>query len=161
MGRAVEVHLVDERGGLEPDEPETPLEAASLGSSGLVGSLMWTLEKGDLWVLAPESAFLFTHCWRKTLVREAYMLERAAPGWQKYREGLATMARRWITGSIISASRSPASSTRTSFSVARATSRSPRACRMRCGRWAACLSCIAVTAYRRRSATTTATRRRI
>jgi uncharacterized protein (AIM24 family) len=82
----------------EPDDAECPMEAAQLGSSGLVGSLLWVLERGDLWVLSPESAFLFTHCWRKTLLREAYMLEAESPRWRKYREGLVTMARRWITG---------------------------------------------------------------
>jgi len=75
-----------------------PAEAAKLTSQGLVGSLIWTLRKGDLWVLSPESAFLFTHCWRKTLVREAWMLLRPSSPRQKYREGAATLWRRWITG---------------------------------------------------------------
>lgn len=86
----------------EEDEEELeascPREAAELGSSGLVGSLLWTLRKGDLWVLSPESAFLFTHCWRKTLVREAWMLGRPTTRAQAWREGVVTMARRWITG---------------------------------------------------------------
>jgi hypothetical protein len=86
--------------GFEPeaDEPASPTEVAQLASLGLVGSLVWRLRKGDLWVLAPESAFLFTDCWRKTLLREAWMLGRETPPRQKYLEGLATMARRWITG---------------------------------------------------------------
>jgi hypothetical protein len=92
--------LAADAGGFESgaEEPECPAEAARVTSLGLVGSLIWTLRKGDLWVLAPESAFLFTDCWRKTLVREAWMLEREASRRQRYAEGLATMARRWITG---------------------------------------------------------------
>lgn len=90
---------------LEPDaldgdeelETVSPADAAD-GSHGLVGSLLWTLGKGDLWVLSPESAFLFTDCWRKTLVREAWMLSRPVSRATKFREAVATMARRWLTG---------------------------------------------------------------
>ncbi|MBW2270476.1 MAG: AIM24 family protein [Deltaproteobacteria bacterium] len=82
----------------EGEEPTCPADAAQLSSFGLVGSLVWRLRKGDLWVLAPESAFLFTNCWRKTLLREAWMLERETSPRQAYAEGVATMARRWITG---------------------------------------------------------------
>jgi hypothetical protein len=89
-----------ERVEVEPGDTEAdcPIGAAQLGSSGLVGSLVWTLERGDRWVLSPESAFLFTDCWRKTLVREAYMLDRVAPRWERWRQGAVTMGRRWITG---------------------------------------------------------------
>jgi hypothetical protein len=83
---------------IDTGSADHPIESASLESSGLVGSLVWTLDKGDLWVLSPESAFLFTDCWRKTILREAYMLERPTPRWQKVRESLATMGRRWLVG---------------------------------------------------------------
>jgi hypothetical protein len=73
--------------GSEDEKPASPAEAAQLASLGLVGSLVWTLRKGDLWVLAPESAFLFTDCWRKTLLREAWMLDRESSPRQKYLEG--------------------------------------------------------------------------
>jgi hypothetical protein len=82
----------------ESGEAATPMDSAPLESSGLVGSLVWNLRKGDLWVLSPESAFLFTDCWRKTLLREAWMLERDTEPREMFREGLATLWRRWITG---------------------------------------------------------------
>jgi hypothetical protein len=88
--------IVDDGGDI--GGAEHPIEAASLESSGLVGSLVWTLDKGELWVLTPESAFLFTNCWRKTILREAYMLERPVPRGQKVRESLATLGRRWLVG---------------------------------------------------------------
>lgn len=92
----------DEAEDFEPeedeDEPASPAEAAQMTSLGLVGSLVWTLRKGDLWVLAPESAFLFTDCWRKTLLREAWMLGRERSPRERSLEGLATMGRRWLTG---------------------------------------------------------------
>ncbi|MBW2271014.1 MAG: AIM24 family protein [Deltaproteobacteria bacterium] len=86
--------------GADPATPEEdePREAAALRNEGLVGSFIWTLRKGDRWVLAPESAFLFTDCWRKTLVREAYMHLRPSGRRQVLRESLATLARRFITG---------------------------------------------------------------
>jgi uncharacterized protein (AIM24 family) len=84
---------------LDPlDEGEYASSEAVVGEAGLVGSLLWRLKKGDLWVLAPESAFLFTDCWRKTLVREAYRLDEPATRTQMWRDGIKTIARRWITG---------------------------------------------------------------
>lgn len=63
-----------------------------------VGSLFWTLRRGDQWVLAPESAFLFRDCWRTLLAREAYMLEQPSTARQRWRDAGKTFARRWITG---------------------------------------------------------------
>jgi hypothetical protein len=65
---------------------------------GLVGSLVWKLGRGDRWVLGPEAAFLFKHCWRKTLVREAYMLDRPSTRGEMWTQALKSIGRRWITG---------------------------------------------------------------
>jgi hypothetical protein len=65
---------------------------------GLVGSFVWTLNRGERWILGPEAAFLFKHCWRKTLVREAYMLDLPTTRQQMWKDALKTVARRWITG---------------------------------------------------------------
>jgi hypothetical protein len=79
-------------------EEALPSEAAALGDAGLVGSFIWTLGEGERWVLAPESAFLFKDCWRKTLLREAYMHLRPSERNQRLRETFATLWRRFITG---------------------------------------------------------------
>lgn len=63
-----------------------------------VGSLFWTLRKGDQWVLGPDSAFLFRDCWRTLLAREAYMLGHRATSWRRWTDGFKTIARRWLTG---------------------------------------------------------------
>jgi hypothetical protein len=96
-GAAEVAHIgATEPAASEPhDSEELGLER---GDDGLVGSFVWTLREGDRWVLAPESAFLFTDCWRKTLVREAYMHLRPSDRKQMLRETLATLARRFITG---------------------------------------------------------------
>lgn len=65
---------------------------------GLVGSLVWKLRRGDRWVLGPEAAFLFKHCWRKTLIREACMLDRPSPRAEMWADALKSVGRRWITG---------------------------------------------------------------
>jgi hypothetical protein len=44
----------------------------------LVGSMFWTLDAGDVWILPGESAFLFTDCWRRTLVRETQAVQHRA-----------------------------------------------------------------------------------
>jgi hypothetical protein len=65
----------------------------------LVGSLCWTLSRGDQWVLGPESAFLFKDCWRKAIAREPYMRKRFRTRAQTWQEAIATIWRRWISGS--------------------------------------------------------------
>jgi len=84
---------------VHPIRPEhaKPRRRVAEGNS-LVGSLFWTLEAGDVWILSGESAFLFTDCWRRTIVREAHMLEAPAPRKQVWKDAIKTIARRWITG---------------------------------------------------------------
>ena len=74
-------------------------------------------------------------------------LHRREPSGRHHRR-----ARRSIIGSITSGWPSPASSTPTSCSAARASWRWPKGCRTRCGRSAARRASIAATACRRRSA---------
>jgi uncharacterized protein (AIM24 family) len=64
----------------------------------LVGSLFWRLQRGDQWILGPESAFLFKDCWRSMLAREAYMLEKDSTRGEVWKDALRTIGRRWITG---------------------------------------------------------------
>ena len=69
--------------------------------------------------------------------------------------GVTIAAERSITVSTISGSYTLASSMRMSFSAAKATSRWPKDCKMRCGLWAARLANIAATVSRRHSAIST------
>jgi hypothetical protein len=93
---------------MDSGEP-TPLPPRPLETTGsfsdwsdeghrLVGSLLWELDKGDRWVLGPESAFLFTDCWRKTLVREAFMLDEPSTRAQRWKDAIKTLGKRWIAG---------------------------------------------------------------
>jgi len=79
---------------------EAEIEPGELlgGGSGVVGSFVWKLSRGDRWILGPDAAFLFKHCWRKTLVREAYMLDLPTTRQKMWKDALKTVARRWITG---------------------------------------------------------------
>jgi len=43
-------------------EKHLPEREEALEETWLVGSFFWTLEKGDVWLLGSESAFLFTDC---------------------------------------------------------------------------------------------------
>lgn len=83
-----------------PDRALRPIQGGAPPEAGpvLVGSLFWRLDRGDEWVLSPESSFLFRDCWRHALFREAYMLERPATPLQTLKQALATLARRWISG---------------------------------------------------------------
>jgi hypothetical protein len=49
-------------------------------------------------VLGPDCAFLFRDCWRKAVVREAYMLDEPASRGQVLADALRTLGRRWLTG---------------------------------------------------------------
>lgn len=62
---------------------------------GLVGTFVWTLGRGERWVLGPESAFLFRDCWRQAIAREVWMIDERPRRW---RDVLATVARRWVSG---------------------------------------------------------------
>lgn len=67
----------------------------------LVGSMFWTLDAGDVWILPGESAFLFTDCWRRTLVREAAALDAPATRGRVARDTFLSLARRWLTGECL------------------------------------------------------------
>ena len=72
--------------------------ASRLFEPTLVGSLFWTLRRGDQWVLGPDSVFLFRDCWRTLLAREAYMLARPSSTQERWKNTALTVGRRWITG---------------------------------------------------------------
>ena len=77
-----------------PEETERFIEA----EGGLVGSLVWKLEKGEQWVLGPDCAFLFRGCWRRAIVREAYMLGAESSREELLWDRALTLLRRWLTG---------------------------------------------------------------
>jgi hypothetical protein len=82
---------------LEQPGAATP-DGWSDDEGGLVGSLVWRLEKGERWVLGPDCAFLFTNCWRRAIAREVHMLDAPASREQRLRDILRTLWRRWLTG---------------------------------------------------------------
>lgn len=67
----------------------------------VVGSLCFKMNKGDCWLLGPESAFTFKDIWRAAVVREPYMLEKPSSYFEEWKDRLVTAARRWITGEAI------------------------------------------------------------
>ena len=83
-----------------PSEPDAPEESERWleEEGGLVGSLVWKLQKGEQWVLGPDCAFLFKGCWRRAIVREAYMLAEPASRDERIRDRALTLFRRWVTG---------------------------------------------------------------
>jgi hypothetical protein len=89
---------VGELGTVVELRPERELTDDADETGGLVGSLFWRLQEGEVWVLCAESAFLFKDCWRRTILREAYMLARPCSHRQRRAEVLKTLARRWVTG---------------------------------------------------------------
>jgi hypothetical protein len=82
----------------QPAQGTTEPITANTEEPLLVGSLFWTLNEGDQWVLGPESAFIFKDCWRKALAREAYMREEPSSRAQMWKEAIKTIGRRWISG---------------------------------------------------------------
>lgn len=51
--------------------------------TSIVGTFTWTLNKGESWILGPDSVFKMRDITRISLFREAYMLEENASWWTK------------------------------------------------------------------------------
>lgn len=83
---------------LETDPPNAPCDEETSVDGDLVGSMVWTLAAGDVWILPGESAFLFRDCWRQMLVREAAALEAPATRGRVAVDALRSLGRRWLTG---------------------------------------------------------------